>query len=154
MDTHSAIDHFVVRMRERGEVIRPLASAPWIAHVEQRLGLHFPPSFRSLIGRYAFPVLDLGLVELFANEGDGAEYDLTTAPFRDAFMSPWLITHRLIYIGHPHIGDYDPVCFDLSNQELLEPPIVKLNHEDILLERPTVRRRVLADSFLALVEQA
>ncbi len=65
MDTDSAIDHFVVRMRERGEAIRPLASAPWIALVEQRLGLRFPPSFRSLIDRYAFPMLDLGVVELF-----------------------------------------------------------------------------------------
>lgn len=154
MDINSAVDLIIERLRQEGADIRPLASAPWIDVLEQRLKLRFPSSFRSLIGRYAFPLLDIGEVELFGNEGDGSEYDLTHALFRDPYMSPWLIEHQLIHIGHPFIGNYDPVCIDLSCKDLVEPPIVQLNHEDILLERQSVSRKVIADNFLNLFERA
>ena len=154
MDTNSAVDLVVDRLRQAGADIRPLASAPWVDDIEGRLNLRLPPSFRSLVGRYAFPLLDIGEVELFANEGDGSEYDLTAALFRDPSLSPWLAEHRLIHIGHPYIGNYDPVCLDLTHRNLVEPPVVQLSHEDILLERPSVSRTLLADNFLSLLEQA
>lgn len=154
MDANSSIDSVVTRLRQGGADIRSLSSAPWVDGIEHKLRLRFPPSFRSLIERYAFPLMDIGDVELFANEGDGSQYDLTVAPFGDAYMSPWLLKHRLIYIGHPYIGSYDPICFDLSHRTNVEPPIVQLNHEDILLERATVNRKIVAASFLALLERA
>lgn len=144
----------VARLRQGGADIRRLSSAPWVDGIEHKLELRFPPLFRSLIERYAFPLLDIGEVEMFANEGDGSQYDLTVAPFGDPFMSPWLLRHRLIYIGHPYIGNYDPICFDLSHRQTdVEPPIVQLNHEDILLERDTVHRKIVAANFLALLER-
>ena len=45
------------------------------------------------------------------------------------------------------------VCFDLSHQGHTESPIIQLNHEDILLERKTVGRKVVADNFLTLLER-
>ena len=153
MDTNSAVDLAVARLREAGADIRPLANAPWIDEIERRLNLHFPPSFRALVGRYTFPLLDIGEVELFANKGDDSQYDLTIAPFRDPHMSPWLMRHRLIHIGHPYIGNYDPVCFDLSHQGHTESPVIQLNHEDILLQRNTVGRKAVADNFLTLLER-
>jgi hypothetical protein len=154
MDTNTAVDLVVERLRQQGADIHPITNAPWINEIEHRLKLRFPASFRSLIDRYAFPLLDIGEVELFANEGDGSEYDLTHAPFRDPIMSPWLMEHQLIHIGHPYIGNYDPVCIDLSRNDLVETPIVQLNHEDILLERQSVRSKVIADNFLNLFERA
>jgi len=153
MDTNTSVDLVVARLCQSGAEIRSVAGAPWIDNLEARLGLSFPPSFRSLVNRYAFPLLDIGEMELFANEGEDSQYDLTAAPFRDPFMSAWLIGHRLIHVGHPYIGNYDPVCFDLSTPNATEPPVVQLNHEDILLQRQSVKRTVIADSFLTLLER-
>lgn len=66
--------HGQVRWRIRG-----ITGAPWVAALEARLPGQFPPSFRSLIHRYAFPAFDLGPVRLFGNTGDAdADEDLAS----------------------------------------------------------------------------
>ena len=60
MDTNTSVDLVVARLCQGGAEIRSLAGAPWIDDLEARLGLSFPPSFRSLVNRYAFPLLDIG----------------------------------------------------------------------------------------------
>ena len=153
MDTHGTIDAVVDRLVERGAQIRPLQNAPWVEKVESRLGFKLPTVYRSLVTRYAFPTLTLEKVELFSNLGDGSEDDLATAPFRDAGLSEWLISHRLPQIGRPSSGSYDPVCFHLESSSR-DPALVQLDHEDILLSRKKVRRLPIAQSFLALVREA
>jgi hypothetical protein len=154
MNQNAGVDVFVERLRASGADLSAIEGAPWLEEVERRLGLRFPASFRALASRYAFPMLDLGNVELFANLGDGSQYDLTVAPFRDPVMSPWLAEHRLLHFGFPYIGNYDPICFDLAAAGSVEPPIIKLDHEAILLARPTVRRTVIASNFFALLAGA
>lgn len=153
MNISAVVDRFAAHLLEKGVQIRPINSASWIKGIEKRLGLSFPHSFRSLIERYSFPLLNIGEVELFANEGSSSEYDLAVALFRDPIMSPWLVKHKLIHIGHPYIGNYDPICLDLLKSKHGDPEVVRLNHEDILLERPKIRRHVLAESFSALMER-
>src|SRR5260221_11698377 len=113
MSIDADIDQAVARLSHSGAGPRPIVGAPWLDGVERRLGFSLPPSYRSLVERYAFPVLDVGSAELFANEGDESEYDITVALFRDPHMSPWLAARRLLHIGHPYIGDYDPICLDV-----------------------------------------
>lgn len=153
MKISAVVDRFAAHLLEKGAEIRPINGAPWIEGIEKRLGLSFPHSFRSLIERYSFPLLDIGEAELFANEGGSSEYDLAVALLRDPIMSPWLVKHRLIHIGHPYIGNYDPICLDLLKSKHGDTQVVRLNHEDILLERPTIHRHVLAESFSALMER-
>ncbi|NJD68916.1 MAG: SMI1/KNR4 family protein [candidate division NC10 bacterium] len=154
MNPNAVVDVFVERLQASGADLNSIERAPWLDEIESRLGLRFPAFFRALVSRYAFPVLDLGKVELFANLGDGSQYDLTVAPFRDPVMSPWLAEHRLLHIGFPCIGNYDPICFDLTNAGSPEPPIIKLEHEAILLARRTVGRAAIAPNFLALLAEA
>jgi len=125
----------------------------WIEDVERRLGFSYPRSFRALVTRYLFRSLEVGSVEIFANLGDGSNEDVTVAPFRDRYMSPWLIAHKLLQFGRPASGSYDPVCFDFG-EEIAEPSVVRLDHEDILQERSEVHRQVLAPNFLALLQVA
>ena len=152
MNRDSQIDSLVRLLVERGVTIRPIDSSPWISSVEDRIGYPYPPSFRSLVTRYSFPYLEFVEVELFSNLGDMSEYELTNAPFRDSHMGPWLIAHRFVYIGHPYIGQYDPICLDLTSRGRDdEPPVVQLDHEDILLERKKVGKTIVAPSFVALL---
>jgi hypothetical protein len=113
--------------------------------------MKLPGSYRSLVTRYTFPVLELEGVDLFANKGDDADDDITKGMFLDPYMSPWLISRRLIQIGRPSTGGYDPVCLDGSGGE---PAVVQLDHEDILLDRKKVARLVIAPSFYTLLEAA
>ena len=92
-------------------------------------------------------------MELFSNLGDMSEYDLTAAPFRDPYMGPWLINHHLLYIGHPWMGHYDPICLDLVARGADdEPPVVQLDHEDILLMHRKVARTTIAPSLFELLQ--
>jgi hypothetical protein len=154
MNLDAAIDRIVERLCAEGADIRPLSTAPWVDEIERKLRLSLPPSYKSLVRRYTFPLLNIGKAELFGNEGDGSDLDLDVALFRDQYMSPWLMQHGLLHIGHPYIGNYDPVCVDLSRSNPVKQAIVQLNHEDILLQRLTVHRETIADNFLDLLEQA
>jgi hypothetical protein len=151
IDAH--IDALVDRLIEKGAKLRRVAHAPWIEDVESQLGFKLPAVYRSLVTRYAFSQIELEKVELFSNLGDGSTEDLATAPFRDPHMSPWLISHRLVQIGRPSKGSYDPVCFDASSGNR-DPVIVQLDHEDILQSRKEVRKAKVASSFLSLVHEA
>src|SRR5207247_264288 len=104
--------------------IHPVAKTPWVEKAELQFGFKFPAIYRSLVTRYTFPALLLEKVELFSNLGDGSDDDLTTAPFRDAHMSSWLISHRLLQIGRPSTGSYDPICFDLASSSNRDPAVV------------------------------
>jgi len=100
---------------------------------------------------FTFPEFEVGGVSIFSNLNDGASSDITLAPFADRIISSWLIAHGFIQFGRPDTGSYDPVCFD-SSKNKKEPPVVVLDHEDILMEHCKVRTRPVAGSFLELLE--
>jgi hypothetical protein len=152
MNVADQIKAAVTRLEATGEPFDVLESADWIAAVEDKLGRRLPNSFRCLVTGFAFPEFDIGGVTIFSNLNDGSLMDITVAPFADRFMSPWLLSRGYVQFGKPDTGNYDPVCFDYSEGQR-EPPIVVLDHEDILLEHKRVRIRKLADSFLDLLEK-
>jgi hypothetical protein len=141
----------VERMRQLGIDAEPLIQAPWIAHVEQRFQRQLPPLYRSLVLGFSFFACEFGNVELFGNTGDDDDDDLTVAPFRDAHLSSWLIAHGYIHFGRSASGSYDPICFDYSGAVHLEPPVIQLDHEDILLNREKVTKCTVAGNFAILV---
>lgn len=151
MNIDDQIKAIVTRLEATGEPFDALESADWIATVEEKLGRRLPDLFRCLVTGFAFPEFDIGGVTIFSNLNDGSPMDITVAPFADRFMSPWLRSRGYVQFGRLDTGNYDPVCFDCSARPK-EPPVVVLDHEDILLERKKVRIRKLADSFLDLVE--
>jgi hypothetical protein len=141
----------VTRLEAAGEPFELIEAAPWVAAIEDRLGRKLPPMFRSLVMNYTFPEFDIGGVTVFSNLDDGSATDITVALFSDPYMSPWLISRSYVQFARPDTARYDPVCFDFSGGKK-EPPVVALDHEDILLERRKVRARQIAQSFLDLVE--
>jgi len=151
MNINDQIKAAVARLEANGHPFEALERADWVAAVEEKLGRAFPPSFRCLVTGFAFPEVDIGGVTLFANLNDGSPEDVTVAPFADPFMSQWLISRGYVQFGRPDTANYDPVCFDFSEKQK-EPPVVVLDHEDILLERRKVRVRKLADSFFDLIQ--
>jgi hypothetical protein len=151
MNITDQIGALVARLNASGQPFEPLEGADWIAPLEAKIGRPLPPSFRCLVTGFAFPEFDIGGVTIFANLNDGSPMDITVAPFADPFLSQWLVNHGYVQFGRPDTANYDPVCFDFSKKQK-EPPVVVLDHEDILLERKKVHVRKLADSFLDLMQ--
>jgi hypothetical protein len=134
-------------------VIVPARShCAWVDDFEAKLPAPLPRSYRSLVSRYLFPVLDVGAVTLFANTGVGVHDEIVEAIFRDRAIYTPLLQAGFVQFGRPAAGSYDPVCFDLNRKTRdQECPVVRLDHEAALMEgRATVVEEV-ADSFLALV---
>jgi hypothetical protein len=148
----SDLDRVVERMRQLGIDLEVISEAPWIHDLEQRFRRQLPPLYRSLVLGFSFITCEIGEVELFGNTGDADEDDVTVAPFRDPHLSPWLIDHGYIHFARPSTGAYDPVCYDVSaGGRGLEASIVRLDHEDILVQRKKVRKTTVAESFAGLV---
>ena len=70
----------------------------------------------------------------------------------DPHLSSWLIKRGHLQFGRPYLGDDDPICFDTRAGSAADAPVLKFNHEDILMERAKVRREVLASGFIEFLE--
>jgi len=131
------------------------AEAPsWLAPFEQSLPFRLPSSYRSLLHRYRFPPIAAGTVNLFGNL-DGKSYDdLVVASCRDPVLSSVTRSNGFIQLGRPASGSYDPICFDLrSPSRSGEAGIVRLDHEEILINDAIHVVEKLADSFVELLSR-
>jgi hypothetical protein len=124
----------------------------WVDDFEAKLPGPLPPSYKSLVSRYLFPVLDVGAVTLFANTGAGVHDELVDAVFRDPGIYVPLFRAGFVQFGRPVTGSYDPVCFDLNrNSKDGECPVVRLDHEVALMQERVQVVADLSDSFWSLV---
>jgi hypothetical protein len=154
MKLSARIDAIVERLRHAGVDVQLIENPPWICEIEARLGRSLPQTYRELVSRYSFPSLECDSVVLFANLGDPTHDDLSVAPFRDPILSPWLINSGYFHFARDASGGYDPICLDLASAEFptQTAPVVKFDHEAMLCDQPPVRRTVVAESFLNLLE--
>ena len=132
--------------------IQPIVDTPWIAEVQSGLPSPLPPSYRSLIARYAFPAFEIDRVFLFANTPEGTTPFELRAKLRDPIAREIMAVRNLVQFGNPRMYDYDPVCFDMSARNRDgEFPIVRVDHEDVLCNRRRWATTKLAASFLELI---
>jgi len=156
MKLAARIDAIVERLVVSGIDIEAIAHAPWIRilDIEYRIGRSLPPTYRELVLRYTFPSIELGPIILFSNRGDHSYDDVSSAPFKDPILSPWLLRSGFFHIARTSCDDYDPVCLELKSPQYPREvsPVIKFNHEAILIEDATVPCCVIAKSFLGLLE--
>lgn len=126
----------------------------WIDPLKAKLPKQFPPSFNSLITRYAFPSFEIGPVTLFANTGEDIRYELSKRMFIDKNLSEFLLRNGLLQIGCPCIENYDPICFDCrTNAKDHEHPIVQIDHEEILCRQTLRIVRRISSSFSEFIRE-
>jgi len=131
----------------------------WFEAFEREMHLKFPPSFESLYSRYAFPAFQCGPVFLHANTGYDLESEISInwefkeRIFKDKGLVEALLPAGYLQFGNPHETDYDPICFDTKNRRNDgECPIVGIDHEEILCWSKIRVAKVIASSFLELIE--
>jgi hypothetical protein len=132
--------------------IRPY-KVNWISEVEARLPRKFPEIFRSLVTRYIFPEFEWGEVLFFANTPETIGYpghELRVGIFRDARLFETLSGSGYLQFGQPSTGSYDPVCFAPSPKRD-DAAVVRIDHEDILINGKVQVVETIAQSFLSLI---
>lgn len=113
--------------------IQPFAHVTWIEPLEEKIGIQFPPSYRSLVTRYVFPAFQAPPLLLLGNTGHALYSEMAYALFRDRALSGELLNHGFVQIARPSEGDYDPICLDMRGEPLHgEYPLVRLNHAAVL----------------------
>jgi len=147
------LDRFADRLQIAGLLIGRIDDAPWIDAFETYLGRRLPPSFGALMRRYAFVPFEWGPVRVFGNSGADDKGDLIVAAVRDSAI--WQATTKAGFIQFATSSgvNYDPVCLDTTiRRKNRESPIVRLDHEALLIKDRVVIVEQLAPSFAALLE--
>jgi hypothetical protein len=149
--TEVTVDKFV---RAAGVSVAPISTAPWIYKVERRLPVRLPPSFSSLVTRYAFPDFVVGPIRFLANRGDGAYGEFAETIFRDPNIWRVSSSSGFIQFARPADGSYDPLCFDTRKRpRSREFPVVRLDHEAMLQFEKIRIVSVVASSLLDFMEE-
>lgn len=130
--------------------IRRVDFGAQVERLQKGLGMKLPPSFEYFISAYAFPAFQTEVMWHFANTGTNAEWELSGRVLGDDPMQRVLKANRYQQIGSPYAGHHDPICFD-RNLPGNEPPLVQLDHEEILCRDRIVKVRTVAGSFIGLV---
>ena len=134
--------------------IRRAERTEWIDALGTRLPFPFPPSFQSLVRRYAYPDFTVGPLWLLANTGQPLYHEMSEGILGDGHLSRTLMEHGYLQFARPDTGGYDPVCFDTRRKsEGGEYPIVRIDHEAILCYDHIGNVEELAPSFLAFVRE-
>ena len=150
--TDEQIDAWVAARRRVGLGISPIAEAPWIDELELTLPHRLPAAFRSLVGRYRFPPVTVGQVDLFGNLGTRDPSELVLARMRDPAIWAVVVRNGLLPIGRPSSGSYDPVCLNLRERTKAgDSPVVQVDHEGILVLGEIQVVRTIAGGFVDLL---
>jgi|HubBroStandDraft_2_1064218.scaffolds.fasta_scaffold242118_1 hypothetical protein len=150
--TDEQIDAWVAARRRVGLGISPIAEAPWIDELERNLPHRLTAAFRSLVGRYRFPPVTVGQVDLFGNLGTGEPSELVVACMRDPGIGAVVLRNGLFPIGRPSSGSYDPICLNLRERTKAgDSPVVQVDHEGILVLGDIQVVRTIASSFVDLL---
>jgi hypothetical protein len=152
MSLNEVIDRFVEIAVQSGADIEPIDHALWIDELEKKLPSRLPASLRSLVTRYQFAPFEIGGIRFFANAGSEDDDEMRVAIFRDPFISAATTANGFIQFARPADGNYDPICFDTSQHaQNREYPIVRLDHEAILIYRRIRKLQTIASSFYRFV---
>lgn len=144
-------------LRAQHQYWRPLQLATERSALEAvyaKLPARFPPLYEQLVLSYRWLEVDLQLYRLHANPPGPGLSGLLGRILKDEFLSGFLLRNGYIPFGKGTDMDYDQVCFDMNaRKKNREFEIVKLDHEEILLNERIRVVAKLAPSFEDLVNQ-
>jgi hypothetical protein len=113
-----------------------------------------PKLFEECLASFRWLRVEIGPIEFFAHP-PGPDCEVFVAQIvRDCHLFPALFTNRYIEFGKAAGGSYDPVCFDLKRGRKQDCPLVRIDHESVLIRGEPKVVSEIAPSFRAFVEAA
>ena len=110
-----------------------------------------PALFEECLLSFRWVRVELGVVELFGSTSDNLAA-FASEVMRDGHLFPPLFRERYVEIGKAAGGSYDPVCFDLRRSRNRDCPMVRIDHESVLVGGSPEVLSDVAPSFGAFVK--
>jgi len=137
--------------------IVPSSGADWLPALEARLPVRFPLTFTALVSRYLFPAFGCGSIQFYGVgvTGPDAEFEeLRLAMLQNPALDGFLCQHGLLPFARTEEGLYDRICFDFRNGSSSdEPPVVQIDHEEVLIHERIHLVRTLSPASHLLIEE-
>lgn len=130
----NAVERLVEQLASKHAVfIRDPVSHEQSTELWSRLGVRPPAVFAELLRAYAWRAESrLGDVLLFSREMSTlATWEAEVV--RDSALAKPLLRAKLLPFARPLCGSYDSICFDTSKGRDNDCPIVRVDHESVLL---------------------
>jgi len=140
---------------DEGASVRRVSTAPAaLADLYRHVPGPFPPLFERLLLTYRWNLVDLDLITLLANPVSEGLKGFRSEVVRDTGLTETLHPAGLAQFARPGDINYDPVCFVTSRRTRdMDCPIVRVDHEGLLVERRLRITAEVAPSFRTLVER-
>lgn len=130
------------RLVDQGSVdwmIVPVPTNPWVKEFEVDLPAPFPPSFRTLLEKYAYPAFEFHGVQMYANTNEGRYDDFRESALADTNLMQPLLVAGFMPFARLDQANYDPLCFDTrSSARDGEWSIVRADHEEAMIHQRAV----------------
>jgi hypothetical protein len=97
--------------------------------------------------------VDIDEVRLLGNPPGPGLFGFQQEMMRDPYLYPTLLSSRFVEFGKAAGGSYDPLCFDLKRTKAGDCPIVRIDHESVLVKARITVLKEVAPSFRALVRR-
>lgn len=114
----------------------------------RRIG-SLPSLYEYLALNFRWPEVDLGICRLLPNEPGEDLQPLADCMFKDPIMKQILLPACLVRFAVSM--DYDPICFDCNHMQKSDCPVVRVEHESILVHGRIGQRTTLFGSVRELM---
>jgi hypothetical protein len=111
-----------------------------------------PKLFEQMLLSYRWLRVEIPRVRLLGNPPGQGLSGFQEEVMRDPNLYPVLFSHRLVEFGKAAGGHYDPICFDLKRTKSGDCPIIRVDHEAILIEGRVNVMAEIAANFRAFAE--
>ncbi len=110
------------------------------------LQFNLPGSYRYLLSNFDFDGFEMDGIEFYGS------YELLNKIQQDQPLFMGLTASRMIQIGRPCCGSYDPICFNGNGNKIKgELPLVQVSHEDILMKQTAKIRKDWSLNFCQMI---
>ena len=106
-----------------------------------------PKTFESCLMTFGWLPVEVGDVDLFPHHPQSGLKVFLEHVLRDKELFPYLFRERYVPFGRAAGGSYDPICFDLKRTKDRDCPLVRIDHESVLIDQTPVVTSELAPSF-------
>jgi hypothetical protein len=137
----------------RWEPIRVSTDVTDLEKVYGKLPARMPKLFEDCLSSFGWLGVELGGIDLFPHHAQAGLDEFVSHVVHDKALFPSLFRERFVQFGRAAGGSYDPICFDLKRSKDRDCPIVRIDHESVLINEKPVVTSELAPSFRAWVEK-
>lgn len=111
-----------------------------------------PKLFEDCLMSFGWLTVELGGIDLFPHHPKSGLDVFVEHVVKDEELFTSLFRERYVQLGRAAGGSYDPICFDLKRNKDQDCPLVRIDHEAVIIEEKPVVTAELAPSFRAWLQ--